>query len=311
VIYNTKKPYKTKILEAIKRTWNTPYCEITPNKPYPFVKSKHNCQMEVDHTDGIGTKGVVHWQHKTFPEAVIDALAMNINDLLVARARPFKLQNHLILPKDDHQAIVDIITYLAEECYNRNIVITGGETSIQNNIEGIDLSITMTGFVEKPAKNQFITGDILIGLPSSGIHANGLTFAREHLGDEVVLTTPTEIYWDRIYPYLDDIHGMVHIAGGGFSRLLDVLEPHQAVMLHWKEHPDIFNELWRHTRNSEAMYVRYNCGIGMILSVAREKAEDLAQEVEGLVIGKVEEGMAPGVFIWSNFDNYMLRLENA
>src|SRR3989344_1257902 len=112
-MYNPTKPYKTEILHITATTWKTPYLSVTPGT-YTTIRKKFK-GVEVQHTDGIGTKGIFHWQKRTFDKAVIDALAMNLNDLLMARARAYALQNHITLTKDDHPAILAIIKALAKE----------------------------------------------------------------------------------------------------------------------------------------------------------------------------------------------------
>ena len=129
-MYNPTKPYKKKISEFIKQTWETPYISVSEGA-YPVIKKKFS-YPEIDHTDGIGTKGIYHWQEGTFKNAVIDALAMNLNDLAVVRAMPYKLQNHIMVPEEDER-ILEIIKTLVEECKKRNIAITGGENSFHNN----------------------------------------------------------------------------------------------------------------------------------------------------------------------------------
>ena len=127
-MYNPTKPYKSQILAEIKKTWRTPYVDIRADV-YPIVKNKFSLP-EVDHTDGIGTKGIYHWQKRTFRNAVLDALAMNLNDLALVRAVPYKLSNHIFMPKDDNIAILAIVRALSQECQKRKIAITGGETSV-------------------------------------------------------------------------------------------------------------------------------------------------------------------------------------
>lgn len=78
-MYDPTKPYKKQILELIKQTWETPYVSVKGDI-YPIIERKFS-YPEVDHTDGIGTKGVYHWQQRTFGNAALDALAMNLNDL--------------------------------------------------------------------------------------------------------------------------------------------------------------------------------------------------------------------------------------
>ena len=164
VMYNPVKPYKQKIIEEIKKTWRSPYVSVTFNT-YPIIQKKFS-YPEVDHTDGIGTKGFYHWKKGTMKAAMLDALAMNLNDLAILRAVPYKLSNHITLPKEDERVFI-IIKELVRECLKRKIVIVGGETFFHNNSEGLDISMTVTGFMKNPKVNKFQVGDKLIGLKSS------------------------------------------------------------------------------------------------------------------------------------------------
>ena len=92
-MYDPEKPYKKQILELIQKTWDTPYVSIKNN-----VIKKKISYPDIDHTDGIGTKGIFHWQKQTFNNAVLDVMAMNLNDLALMRARPYKLSNHITVP---------------------------------------------------------------------------------------------------------------------------------------------------------------------------------------------------------------------
>lgn len=297
-MYDPTKPYKEAIQEAIQKTWRSEHASAAqlPGSPYPLIM-RNNLRaysQEVDHTDGIGTKGILHMRHRTFAAAVQDALAMNLNDLLVMRATPYKLQNHLTLDSDDQDAILEVISSLSEECIKRKIILTGGETSIHDTMQGMDLSITVTGFAGAE-QNEFCVGDKLIGLRSTGIHANGFTLARQYLGiNRKDLTIPTRIYWDDVNMWKGAIHkslhGMVHIAGGAWSRLLGILTDNQCVTLNqWPSLP-IFDELYGHVQDDKIMYKVFNCGMGMVLSVAPEDAEDVASLLDANIIGEVAEG---------------------
>jgi len=193
-MYDSTKPYKDRIIESIKETWNTPYVNVKDGKVY-----KKTFYPEYHHTDGIGTKGVYHWQQRTFENAVLDALAMNLNDLAMERSWPYAIVDHLFVPEDDHEAILDIIDYLSGECLKRDIAITGGETAIHNNMEGMELSINMLGLTENKKINQLEAGDYLIGFESSGLHSNGFTVVRELFNEyRKDFTKPTNIYIDEI-----------------------------------------------------------------------------------------------------------------
>src|SRR3989338_417501 len=144
-MYNPTKPYKHEILRLIESTWNTPYVTVHRGL-YPIIQKKFSFP-EVQHTDGIGTKGLYHWKKRTFRNAVLDALAMNLNVLAMVGATPYALQNHIVLPRDDHGAILKIVVVLAAECKKRKIAMTGGETSIHSHTKGMDISITVSGLI--------------------------------------------------------------------------------------------------------------------------------------------------------------------
>ena len=244
-MYNPTKPYKKQILESVQQTWETPYVSVKRG-----IVVKKFSLPEYHHTDGIGTKGIYHWNQRSFRNAVIDALAMNLNDLALMRAVPYAIIDHLILPCDNKEAILEIIGHLAGECSKRDIAITGGETAIHNNMEGLEISIAMLGFVERPKQNQFEIGDVLIGIESNGLHSNGFTKVREIFGEEFRqdFIAPTHIYLDIILALDEqfDIHGMAHITGGAFTKLKDFL-PDCADAITKKDHQlepqQIFREL--------------------------------------------------------------------
>lgn len=85
-MYDTTKPSNKVVAEQMRRTWKDNRWLTVIDGPYPLFRRKVDMPVwEVDHTDGIGTKGVLHWKHRTFRNAVLDALAMNLNDLTMAR----------------------------------------------------------------------------------------------------------------------------------------------------------------------------------------------------------------------------------
>ncbi len=320
-MYDTTKPYKSRILKAIESTWESPYSHITrwPNQPYPIIRPRHDCALEVDHTDGIGTKGMLHYQYGTWKYAAQDALAMNLNDLLAVRATPYKLQNHISLEHDNHDAIVAIVEALAGFCKEYKIAMTGGETSIMNNMRGMDLSVTVTGFVRSLKGSLLQTGDLLVGLPSSGVHSNGFTAIRNFFDGAglVQFNEPTAIYWGQVFPHLDSINACIHVAGGGFTRLRDFMQHNQAVRVNrYKTRHPIFDEIYKvgtdgvyekymptRVLTDEAMYKTFNCGIGMILSVPPSEVVKVLTPLGGEIIGEVVPGDGSRITIDSIFSD--------
>lgn len=308
-MYDTTKPYLDQIESIIKTTWDTPYVHVDETGIY---RKRNLFTPEFHHTDGIGRKGEEHWRHRTFQAAVQDALAMNLNDFCLARAYPTTLCNHLFLPQDDHQAIEKIISYLAAECRMRHIAMTAGETAIHNNMNGMELSITMSGFKRSSRPNKFCEGDMLIGIASSGLHSNGFTKVYELLGDTLpsVLIAPTLIYFD-IIGRIDreyNIHGMAHITGGAFTKLKRFLGHHDACIgrnHHLDPHP-IFWELLKKGVSEKDMYTIFNCGIGFIFGVSPECVDGclsmLQPTFKAAVVGNIISGIGK-VHIQSKFSH--------
>ena len=301
-----KSLYKGEILKLIQKTWETPYISVRNQ----IVKKKFSFP-EYCHTDGIGTKGIYHWKKRTFKNAVLDALAMNLNDLLMMNARPYAILNHLFLPKDDKKAILEIIGYLSKECKKRKITILGGETAIHNDMEGMELSITMLGFVEKPRVNKFKIGDVLIGIGSNGLHSNGISKIREIFGQKIKseFIKPTFIYFDEIFPLIQkiDIHGMVHITGGAFTKLKDLLNKADAIINrnHKLKPQKIFYEIRKRGVSEVQMYKIFNCGVGLILSVSPKEAKKILSQIKHFktsIIGKIIPGTGK-LIIESAFSN--------
>lgn len=318
-MYDPTKPYKEQVIKLVKRTWDTSYVNAANWRVTKYFTSN----TEYHHTDGIGTKGIYHWQKRSFKNAVLDALAMNLNDLALERATPYALIDHLIMPEEDVQAIYEIMENLSKECKKRSIAITGGETAIHNNMEGMEISITMLGFLINPPKaNRFREGDLLIGLRSSGPHSNGFTRIRELYGEEfkAEFIHPTHIYLDLILDlcYEFKVYGMAHITGGAFTKIKELLSRNANVKI-FKSHilnpQHIFYEIYSKIlacKNSvqadEEMYKTFNCGVGFIFGIREEYAEKCLgyirenSDFSADVIGKV--GLGTGnVIIESMFSN--------
>ena len=306
-MYDPTKPYKKQIFELISKTQESPYVSVKKDI-YPVITKKFN-SPEVDHSDGIGSKGLFHWEKRTFREAVLDALAMNLNDLALMRAVPYKLQNHIIIPEDDNEAILEIIKNLSEECRKREIVITGGETSIQNNINGMDIGMTVSGIISKSKLNKIKVDDVLVGFKSSGLQSNGFSKVREVFGAErrPEFTKPTKIYLDEILE-IDKkftINGMMHMTGGSYTKLKDILNDADVEInnSHKLKPQKIFYDLYDKGISDEEMYKTFNCGVGFIISVPKEEAEKIVEHYKDTdIIGKVISGSGK-VKVKSYFSN--------
>jgi phosphoribosylformylglycinamidine cyclo-ligase len=200
-------------------------------------------------TDGVGTKLIVAEQARRFDTIGIDCVAMNVNDLLCVGAEPLALVDYIAVEEADAEVLAAVGAGLRAGAERARIEIPGGELAQLPEIirghpspGGLDLVGTAIGVV---ALDRVITGealepgDALIGLPSSGIHSNGLTLARRvlfeqgglslddapveigrSLADE--LLEPTEIYVRAVRALIDsgaDVRGLAHITGDGLGNL--------------------------------------------------------------------------------------------
>lgn len=301
-MYNTTKPYTKKVLELIRETWGTDLC-IIHDETYPVIEMKHNWKT-IDHTDGIGTKGHYHWNNRTFKNAAIDAFAMNANDLAMYGSTPCKIQNHIFLPKDDNDAVYEIIGGLVDLCKRGGIAMTGGETSIHMNMNGMDISVTMTGWVRHKLKdNKYHIGDILIGLHSSGLHSNGFTLVHNTLGGfRPEYVEPTKIYCDTILGVYTHCTGLNHITGGAYTKLKPYLPKNADMEFRFDEEPQqIFKDIHAAGVKSSVMYQTFNCGYGFIVGVSEQNLDYVLKRTSGKIIGHVTKGTGR-IYIKSAFD---------
>lgn len=305
-MYKPSKPYKQKIIKEIRKTWRSPYVKVVFNT-YPVFKSKIH-YSEVDHTDGIGTKGFYHWQRGTFRNAVIDALAMNLNDLAIVRAIPYKLSNHITVPVEDER-VLKIVRAIANECHKYKIAVVGGENSFHNNTGSLDISMTISGFIRKPVVNKFRLNDVLIGIKSSGLHSNGITKVREIFGKKYrkEFVAPTRIYLYDILKLVEKckVHGMMHITGGAFTKLRDVLGENSDALINQSSNlkpQKIFRDIYAKGVSNKEMYTTFNCGVGFIVSVPKSEVSKALLILKSAgVIGKIVKGTSK-IQIISKFD---------
>lgn len=299
-MYKTSKPYTKNILEIISSTWDAKYCKVQKTSDYPLIID--NIYLKKLHTDGIGTKGKLYWQKRSFKEAVQDALAMNLNDMLACNSFAYMLNCHLSLQFDDEDAILSVVKELAEECKKRGIAYVGGETSIMNNLEGMDISLTVAGGMNQQRMQKLKPGDAIVGFESSGIHCNGLTLARLVLGESYKgLTEPTIIYYDYLQNMLYNAKAVVNVTGGAFTRLKNLLEDDIDIefsLWHTLYPQEIFWDIYKYGLednliNNEKMYSTFNCGIGLIAFMSQNEAYSLIRKklpFKADVVGFVNKG---------------------
>ena len=281
----------------------------------------------VSGTDGVGTKLRLAFmldKHDTIGQ---DAVAMCVNDILVQGAEPLFFLDYLAVGKLDPEQVADVVKGVASACRESGCALIGGETAEMNGFypEGeYDIAGFAVGVVEKSkliTSEKVKEGDILLGLPSSGVHSNGYSLVRkivfEHKGfkgDEYIeelgktigeeLLTPTRLYPQSCLPLLKefDLHGLVHITGGGFyDNIPRALPEHLAVEINaeaWQV-PPIFKLLqqWGNVDWPE-MYRTFNMGIGMVLIASIDEAE----KIEAFLAARGETVYEIGRVVKGNHD---------
>lgn len=274
----------------------------------------------VSGTDGVGTKLLVAQALATYDTIGIDCVAMCVNDVIAQGARPLFFLDYLAVGKLDPTQAATIVSGIAKGCRNGQMALIGGETAEMPGLyteDEFDLAGFCVGVAEKEAllpKSDIQAGDLLIGLPSSGVHSNGYSLVRSiletnqidytqpflthTLGEE--LLTPTTIYVDQLAEPLahQQIKGLAHITGGGFyENIPRMLPEHLAAHItlgSWPILPifDYLQQLGNLEQNE--MFHVFNMGIGMVVCIAKDQFETLAEQFNTCatpfyVIGSVKE----------------------
>ena len=269
-------------------------------------------------TDGVGSKLQIATAVKNWDSVGIDCMAMNVNDLLCVGAEPIAFVDYIAVPKPDPEVHAAVGASLAKACELANVTLAGGETaSLPGIVTELDLSGTALGFLEKDSAitgEHLKDGDVLIGLPSSGIHSNGFSLVRNiinHMGLSYtdacpfdarfqnrelpdnptladVLLIPTKIYCEPVVQLLHhlkqtansvhSVHGIAHITGGGLSNLLrlhDTLGWHIDAPI---QIPPEFSWLQQAGNVTDLeMHRTFNMGLGMVLAVEKDQAESILE----------------------------------
>ena len=278
-------------------------------------------------TDGVGTKVKLACELGIYDTVGIDCVAMNVNDMIVQGAEPLIFLDYLGLHTQVPETTAAIVAGVAKGCEISNCALIGGECAEMPDIykEGdFDIAGFAVGVVELDRaidQSRVEAGDIIIGLPSSGVHSNGFTLARAaiegldlhevfpELDEEKplgkVLLEPTRIYVEPIVKLLREytvkkvVSGMSHITGGGIAGNLcrsigDDVDA--TIFLDSWEIPNVFNFLQKHGNiETEEMFRVFNMGIGYALIVRPSFADSITTKLEKLgespiVLGEITNG---------------------
>jgi phosphoribosylformylglycinamidine cyclo-ligase len=241
-------------------------------------------------TDGVGTKLMIAEELGKFDTVGIDCVAMNVNDVICVGAEPLALVDYIAVDKADPEVCEEVGVGLARGAELAGIEIPGGELAqLGNLVQGIDVSGACIGRVELDAivdGSAVEPGDVVIGLPSAGLHSNGYTLARSSLagvgfdedpegrlgrtlGEE--LLRPTQIYVKPIVALLRsevDVRGLAHITSGGTKNLLRLAAEVAYEIDDPLPVPPIFALIQERGEVSDAeMYEVFNMGCGFCVVV--------------------------------------------
>ena len=278
----------------------------------------------VSGTDGVGTKQRIAQILGVHDTVGIDCVAMCVNDIICAGAKPLFFLDYIAIGKNDPQKVAQLVKGVAEGCVQAGCALIGGETAEHPGVmpaDDYDLAGFAVGMVDKKKiidNKRMEEGDIVIALASSGIHSNGYSLVRkvfgiedadlsakpEELGGQTLgeaLLTPTKIYVKSVLALLDaaDVKGISHITGGGFYENIPRAIPDGLCAKIQKSAikvPAIFTLLQKSGDIPERdMFNTYNMGVGMAVVVAAKDA-DKALEVlkangeDAYVIGQIVSG---------------------
>ncbi len=253
----------------------------------------------------------------------IDAVAMCVNDILVSGAQPLFFLDYISCGKLNEDVMVDIIKGLSDGCSQSGASLIGGETAEHPGIvpdDEYDIAGFCVGVADREKiinGNSICDGDVIIGIPSSGLHSNGFSLVRkiffemkkyslnkhfDDLGGTLgeTLITPTKIYCKPVLDIIKkgiEIKGMVHITGGGFYENIPRVLPARTAAVIEKNSfivPPIFNMIQRDGAvDDRDMFLTFNMGIGLIIVCSKNHVDSIMNELKiygvmSSIIGEVK-----------------------
>ena len=311
------------IKSLVKRTQNENVLSSIGGFSGLYALGQYKDPVLVSGTDGVGTKLKLAFMTSVHNTVGEDAVAMCVNDILCQGAKPLFFLDYIGTGKLEPEKMASVVEGVANGCVKGEMALIGGETAEMPGFyeDGeYDIAGFAVGVVERDEiidGSKIKEGDVILGLASSGLHSNGFSLVRkivferenldldEHygldrtLGEE--LLTPTRIYVKSVRPVIEetDVHGIVHITGGGiYENVPRILPKGLTAKLDYTqvERPKIFDAIakWGKIEIKE-MYGTFNMGIGMMLFLDEKdvpKARQLMEERGETVyeLGRVVKG---------------------
>jgi phosphoribosylformylglycinamidine cyclo-ligase len=262
-------------------------------------------------TDGVGTKLKLAIDAKKFDSVGIDLVAMCVNDLICNFGEPLFFLDYYATGKLDVEAAAETIKGIAEGCKQAECALIGGETAEMPGMyseNDFDLAGFAVGVAEEDELNPKVKeGDVLLALPSSGIHSNGYSLVRKlffeklnmKFEDEIdgkrlidILLTPTRIYVKEFKKFKSKINALAHITGGGIVENLPRVLPEDLEAVIYKNKIktlEVFDFMAKYVEENE-MYRTFNMGVGLVLAVDEENVDFITSNSDAYVIGEIKKG---------------------
>ena len=262
-------------------------------------------------TDGVGTKLKLAIEAKKYDSVGIDLVAMCVNDLICNFGEPLFFLDYYATGKLEVDVASEVVRGIAKGCKEAECALIGGETAEMPGMYG-EGDFDLAGFAVGVAEEDELTpkvndGDILLALPSSGIHSNGYSLVRKlffeklkkRFDDEIngkklidILLTPTRIYVKEFKKFKSKINALAHITGGGIVENLPRVLPNNLEAVVYKEKIkvlDIFKFMSEYIEEDE-MFRTFNMGVGMIIATTEENADFIIKNSDAYMIGKIQKG---------------------
>lgn len=258
----------------------------------------------VSGTDGVGTKLLLAQQFDKHDTVGQDLVAMCVNDIVAMGATPLFFLDYIAVGTIDPNHIEELMKGIHAGCKQSNCALLGGETAEMPDMyqDGhYDLAGFAVGVVEKDeiiTGETIVEGDLLIGIPSSGLHSNGFSLVRKILLkdqnieiDEMLkeaLLTPTRIYVKPVLEVMKHVRikGLVHMTGGGYDENIPRILPSGlgvTVDANVIDIPNIFKLLETHGKmNHREMYQVFNMGIGMIMVIDPKDEKQVIEVLQSM-----------------------------
>ncbi|MCU0328940.1 MAG: phosphoribosylformylglycinamidine cyclo-ligase [Chitinophagales bacterium] len=272
---------------------------------------KYQNPVLVSGTDGVGTKLKIAFETGVYHTVGIDCVAMCVNDILCHGAKPLFFLDYLACGKLEAKVAAQIVSGMVQACKETGLSLIGGETAEMPGFykEGeYDIAGFCVGVVERDAiinGSKIADGDIIIGLPSSGLHSNGFSLVRKLITDFQIdfegkkiyetLLTPTRLYVKDVFSLLDkniDIKGIAHITGGGLIENLPRILPENlgaTINRNAVPYQPIFEYLQKLGQISmEEMWGTFNMGVGLCLVCESSQVNGILEILpEAFILGEI------------------------